>query len=215
MNSNSNKGPNSFVLWLILIILISIFIIGIIVIYILPGNQTQISTTRTNVEQFGQCGTSTECVPGLICRDNRCIKLCDSNIDCGSSQYCNRGVCVIGTVSLGQSCNTTTQCDQGLTCLNSVCSDICTTILDCPNDKICVSGSCVSGSLQLNDDCGFNSQCPLDSVCRQTVLSSVKKCRKPCQIDLPDQPNNSTDCPVCPGCTETFCDEVFYVCRSP
>lgn len=214
MNLNPERGSGSVVGWIILIIIISIFVAGIIIIYILPGNETAQISTRSNVEQFGQCGATNECSPGLECRDNRCVKICDSNIDCGTNQYCNRGVCVIGNVRIGQSCNTTSQCEEGLTCVNSVCSDVCTTILDCPNDKICVGGSCVLGTLQLNDDCGFNSQCPLDSVCRQTVLSSVKKCRRPCQIDLPGQPNNSSDCPVCPGCTETFCDEVFYVCRT-
>lgn len=214
MNFVSDRKPGSLVKWIILVIIIVILIVGIIVIYSLPANQNNVNVVRSNVEQFGQCENTSDCVNGLECRDNRCIKSCDSNIDCGSNQYCNRGVCVIGTVLLGQPCGTTSQCDQGLTCLNSVCSDSCSNILDCPNDKICVNGSCVSGTLQLGDECGFNSQCPLDSVCRQTVLSSIKRCRRPCEIDLPGQANNSTDCPVCPGCLETFCDEVYYVCRN-
>lgn len=203
--------------WILLIVIIVVFIIGIIIIYILPLNTVPTQVTQSNVPQFSRCSATPECVTGLTCRDGRCTKECDSNIDCGGAtpQYCNKGVCVIGTVPLGQTCNTTSQCATGLTCVGSICTSVCSTINDCPNDKICVDGSCVSGTLNFGDQCNFNSQCPLDTVCRQTVISSVKRCRQPCQIDLPGQSNNSSDCPVCSGCTETFCDEIYYVCRSP
>lgn len=50
------------------------------------------------------------------CIDSTCQLPCTGTPNCLNGQYCDSGVCVSGTVGVGESCKTTSQCDLGLVC---------------------------------------------------------------------------------------------------
>ncbi len=115
----------------------------------LTGCPEQPIDTTQNTRQLNDiCDKSHGCMPGLVCEDGLCRKVCGDTSDCPDDDYtCQDGRCVKNTTATprkeGESCSAKQICAGGLECLDGICKKPCSGKNDCREGELCENGKCL------------------------------------------------------------------------
>ncbi len=143
-------------------------------------------TPGTDTRQINDpCDKTNGCMPGLICEDGLCRKVCTDVNDCpdDSNYSCQDGRCVKNTTAAprkeGESCNDNQLCATGLDCQNGICKKPCTGKNDCLDGEICQNGKCIPEEKlpERGEPCTAQGKCKAGLTCIEQI------CQKECTLD--------------------------------
>lgn len=146
------------------------------------------------------CSGDTEGLGG----DSGVAPSCANDDGCPSDQYCNGGICVVGTgnectldseCAAGEECKIVTQCGGATRCHGNTCEPkLCADNTDCPDGFTCgVDGMCTMTQMMActeDDDCTA-----ANTVCVGGMCVAAIECE------------DSTDCPSDQRCIEDVCND--------
>jgi hypothetical protein len=132
------------------------------------------------------CTTDNDCQPGESCADSMCGKTCTTDTDCPGGFTCNMATACY------ESCIDGDQCANGYGCLpNATCMQLCTFNTDCTGpgqgnqcstsctDANNGAATCCDGNGMNGSSCSTNSDCQSGSCCSDGIGSTV--CGDCCQ----------------------------------
>ena len=137
----------------------------------------------SNTGQLGdQCDAEHDCMPGLLCENGICRKVCHDNSDCPNDSSCLDERCVKNTTPRqkdGESCNSQLLCENGLECLDGICQKPCNNNDDCKNGEVCQNGKCIKEEKlpERGQACNQQGKCAAGLTCINNV------CQKSCNLD--------------------------------
>ncbi len=137
----------------------------------------------SNTGQLGdQCDAEHDCMPGLLCENGICRKVCQDNSDCPNDSSCLDERCVKNTTPRsknGESCDLKILCESGLECLDGICQKPCKNDTDCQDNYTCQNKKCV---LKASNPRGKGEACDEQNKCAEGLVCEGNICRENTEI---------------------------------
>jgi Cys-rich repeat protein len=128
-------------------------------------------------------------------------KVCKTNGDCSSGDFCIAGNC-----ESPQACSKDSDCENGDVCVNNICfpkeAGKCDSDPDCPQYYTCEDGKCL---VQTEQNCISDKDCPSGQVCESGICVVDTMPPETTITSRPSNPSNSSSATFEFTCNEEDC----------
>jgi hypothetical protein len=171
--------------------LLSFSLIGVLVVCIAACGEDGDDSSPARGEAGESCGSRSDCVEGLACVDNRCVKPSSRDDDADGGGMAMTVVDTRGVA--GESCTRRADCRTGNACIDNVCTDesalmgmmmpdvrgdrgeSCQARNDCKGELACINQTCIENDFAFTvetKEC-FRVECEEDENCCENFVAPV------------------------------------------